>query len=494
MPNYTNKTKIVATIGPATSSKEQLKKIFNAGVNVCRLNFSHGSHRDHLQVINNILELNHELGTNVAMLGDLQGPKLRIGDVENNGVELIEGAEIAFVNEKCMGTAEKVYMSYELFPKDVAIGDIILIDDGKLKLEATYTNQKDTVKAKVIHGGKLSSKKGVNLPNTKISLPSLTEKDFEDAKFIIEQQLDWVALSFVRSAKDMDALKKMISDAGVHTRVIAKIEKPEAIESIDGIIEAADGIMVARGDLGVELPFAEVPMMQKMIVEKTVAKAKPVIIATQMMESMIENFAPTRAEANDVANAVIDGASAVMLSGETSVGKYPVEVIQAMRSIICNTEKNAYKYYRKNEPEMHKETYVTDMTCAHACKMARGSNVKAIIAVTYSIYDPSRLASHRPEAKIYAFSTDQKLLRQMSMLWGVRGFFCGDFMFTNDTIEYTLHALYEQKLIDYKELVVHVGTLPFNKKGESNMVKLSYYDEKFDLEKAEFDKAVGHTK
>ncbi len=490
MQGYTNKTKIVATIGPASSSKEQLKKLFEAGVNVCRLNFSHGTHHDHLQVINNILELNHEMGTSVAMLGDLQGPKLRIGEVENNGVMLEDGAEISFVNEKCVGTAEKVYMSYTLFPQDVAIGDTILIDDGKIKLEATETNGKDTVKAKVIHGGILSSKKGVNLPSTKISLPSLTEKDMEDAKFIIEHELDWVALSFVRSATDMDELKQMIADAGVHTRVIAKIEKPEAIEEIDGIIEAADGIMVARGDLGVELPFHMVPILQKTIVEKTVKHAKPVIIATQMMESMISNFAPTRAEATDVANAVIDGASALMLSGETSVGKYPGEVIRAMRNIISNTEQSGYQYYRKNEPEVHNDTFITDMTCSNACRMARRQNIKSIIAVTYSLYDPSRLASHRPEAVIYAFSPDQKLLRQMSLLWGVQAFYCGDFMFTNDTIEYTLHYLHERNIIDYKEIVVHVGTLPYNQKGQSNMLKLSYYDEDFDKEKAKFDEAV----
>lgn len=478
MGDYINKTKIVATIGPATSSKEQLQKLIEAGVNVFRLNFSHGSHTDHLEVIERIEALNKELNTNIAMLADLQGPKLRIGEVENNGVDLVEGAEIEFTNTKCVGTAERVYMSYSLFPQDVAIGDIILIDDGKLKLEAVFTNGKDIVRAKVIHGGKLSSKKGVNLPSTKISLPSLTEKDLKDAEFALEHNVDWMALSFVRSAGDINDLRKIIDERKKHTRIIAKVEKPEAIADIDEIIEVSDGVMVARGDLGVELPFAEVPMMQKMIVDKCVSHAKPVIIATQMMESMITNFSPTRAEANDVANAVIDGASAVMLSGETSVGKYPIEVIKAMSSIICNTEQLGYKYHRENEPVVNKNTFISDSTCHTASNLVMQSpNVKTIIVLTSSGYTASRIASHRPEANIYAFTSNRLLMRQLSLIWGVRAQFSGDFLFTNDAIEHTLDYLYNRKLIEQKEVVVHVGTMPYNKKGQSNMVKLSYYDE-----------------
>lgn len=477
MSNYIKKTKIIATIGPATSSKEQLKNLFDAGVNVCRLNFSHGSHADHQEVIDRVLELNEELGTNIALLADLQGPKLRIGEVENNGILLEEGAEIEFVNTPCLGNLDRVYMSYPLFASDVAIGDTVLIDDGKLKLEVTATNGKDTVKAKVIFGGILSSKKGVNLPKTKISLPSLTEKDLADAEFALEQNVDWMALSFVRCAKDITDLRKLIDAKGRHTGIIAKIEKPEAIDAIDDIIEVSDGIMVARGDLGVELHFSEVPLKQKMIVDKCIERAKPVIIATQMMESMITNFSPTRAEANDVANAVIDGASAVMLSGETSVGKYPIEVIKAMSNIVTDTEQYGYKYHRMQAPLVGKDTFILDSTCHTAANMAIQSNVDAIVAITYTGDSVRRIASYRPKANIYAFTPNKDRLRQLSLFWGIQSYLCDDFMYTNDAVEYTLTTLYDQKIIESGEIVVSVGTLPMNKKGNTNMVKFSYYQE-----------------
>ena len=460
MTKHINKTKIIATIGPATSSKEKLRELIEAGVNVCRLNFSHGTHEDHLEVINRILELNDELGTNIAMLADLQGPKLRIGEVENNGIELLEGAEIEFVNTPCLGNKERVYMSYSLFASDVAIGDTILIDDGKLKLEVVASNEVDTVRAKVIFGGILSSKKGVNLPKTNISLPSLTEKDLADAEFALEHNVDWMALSFVRNPKDIRDLRNLIDRKGKHTGIIAKIEKPEAIEHIDEIIEVSEAIMVARGDLGVELHFSEVPLKQKMIVDKCLTHAKPVIIATQMMESMITNFSPTRAEANDVANAVIDGASAVMLSGETSVGKYPIEVIEAMSNIIRDTEEFGYKYHRKHKPEIGKSTFILDSTCHTAASMAKQSKVNAIAVVTYTGDSIRKIASYRPEAVIHAFSPNSKIIRQLSLMWGVKSYNCEDFMFTNDAVEHTLTILHDKSIIDEGELVVSVGTLP----------------------------------
>lgn len=475
MINYNTKTKIIATIGPASSSKEQLKKLFEAGITVCRLNFSHGSHADHLEVINRILELNEELHTHVALLADLQGPKLRIGEVENNGVELVEGSEIQFVNTLCVGNLERVYMSYTRFAKDVKIGDEILIDDGKLKLEVTATNGEDSVRAKVLFGGILSSKKGVNLPKTKISLPSLTKKDIADAEFALENNVDWIALSFVRKAQDIIDLRKIVEAKEKHTGIIAKIEKPEALEVIDDIIDVSDGIMVARGDLGVELHFSEVPIKQKMIVDKCVKHAKPVIIATQMMESMINNFSPTRAEANDVANAVIDGTSAVMLSGETSVGKFPVEVIKAMVSIIRDAEEYGYKYYRNQKPQIEHESFILDSTCHTASFIAIQSNVNAIIVLTYSGDSVRKISSYRLKANIYGFTPNKHLVRQMSLYWGVQSYLCQDFMFTNDAVEYTLTTLFDQKKIEAGELVVSVGTLPLNKKGSTNMVKFSYY-------------------
>ena len=477
MPNYVKKTKIIATIGPATSSKEQLKALFDAGVNVCRLNFSHGSHEDHLEVINRILEINEEQGSNIALLADLQGPKLRIGEVEGSGIELVEGAEIEFINTPCVGNLERVYMSYSLFASDVAIGDTVLIDDGKIKLEVIDTNEKDTVKAKVIYGGILSSKKGVNLPKTKISLPSLTEKDIADAEFALSHDVDWMALSFVRNPKDITDLRKIIDAKGKHTGIIAKIEKPEALEAIDEIIEVSDGIMVARGDLGVELHFSEVPLKQKMIVDKCIQHAKPVIIATQMMESMITNFSPTRAEANDVANAVIDGASAVMLSGETSVGKYPIEVIKAMSRIVSDTEQFGYKYHRLQEPLVGKKKFILDSTCHTAASMAIQSKVDAIVVLTYTGESVRRIASYRPKANIYAFTPYKNKLRQLSLHWGVQADLCDDFMYTNDAVEYTLTNLHQKNIIEAGEIVVSVGTLPMNKKGSTNMVKFSYYQE-----------------
>jgi pyruvate kinase len=472
--NYYNKTKIVATVGPASSSKEKLKELIQAGVNVFRVNFSHGAYADHKEVIDKIKELNSELNTHEAILADLQGPKLRIGEVENNGVLLEENAIIEFTNEKCIGTAHRVYMSYELFPQDVNVGDIILIDDGKIKLEAIETNGKNSVKAKVIYGGILSSKKGVNLPKTKISLPSLTEKDIADAEFALDQEVDWLALSFVRSVTDIADLKDIIKRKKKQAKVIAKIEKPEALNEIDNIIDVSDGIMVARGDLGVELPFREVPLMQKKIVEKCIFYAKPVIIATQMMESMISNFSPTRAEANDVANAVIDGASALMLSGETSVGKFPVEVIKAMHDIISFTELNGYSYYRSHAPLVMNHTFIPDSVCASACSMAQQTGAQSIVVHTSSGYTAFRIASHRPNAHIFTFTADEGLLRQLSLLWGVRGFYSDEHIYTNDAIEYTLSFLKEKGLIEDDKLLVHVGSMPLNKKGQTNMVKLSY--------------------
>jgi pyruvate kinase len=470
-----NRTKIVATVGPASSSRHMLNQLIDAGVNVFRLNFSHGTHADHKQVIEHILDLNQEKNTNVALLVDLQGPKLRVGDVENNGVQLVDGEEIEFVNEECLGTAKKVYMSYKLFPMDVKPGDVILIDDGKLKLEAVFTNKVNLVRARVIHGGILSSKKGVNLPNTHISLPSLTKKDIEDANFALDQGVDWIALSFVRSVTDIADLKDLIRKKKKHTKVIAKIEKPEALKEIDNIIDVTDGVMVARGDLGVEMPFHEVPLMQKMLVEKCIKFAKPVIIATQMMESMIQNFSPTRAEANDVANAVIDGASALMLSGETSVGQYPVEVIRSMRQIITYTEQKGYKYYREHSPSVMNHSFIPDSICSSACTMAQQTRAKSIIVLTYSGYTAFRIASHRPDANIFAFTPEKGLLRQMSLLWGTRPYLTNEFLFTNDAVEFTIKYLKENNLIDENELIVHVGSIPLNKRGQTNMVKLSYF-------------------
>ena len=334
------KTKIVATIGPATASKEMLSKIIDAGVNVCRINFSHGTHQDHQEVIENIRQINKEKGLFTAILADLQGPKIRVGEIKDNGAVLKSGKEITITTKKCVGDASKVYISYQNFPKDVAAGEFILLDDGKLKLEVKSSNKKDEVIAVVLHGGVLSSNKGVNLPNTKISLPCLTPKDLKDLAFALQMKVAWIGLSFVRNAADIDELKTLIKKAKSNAKVIAKIEKPEAIINLKGIIKASDAIMIARGDLGVEVPMEKLPPLQKQIIKRCIQNAKPVIVATQMMESMMTNPSPSRAEITDVANAVLDGADCVMLSGETSVGHHPERVVNAMNKIIAEAEMN----------------------------------------------------------------------------------------------------------------------------------------------------------
>ncbi len=467
-------TKIVATLGPASSSKEVLERLFEEGIDVCRLNFSHGSHADHLKLITLINEINEENGTYVAMLADLQGPKLRVGKMEKNGVELIDGQEFRLVNKPCTGTAEKAYMSYALLARDATIGEQILVDDGKICLEVTGTNGKDEVSTKVINGGVLSSNKGVNLPDTKISLPSLSDKDIKDANFALEQGIDWIALSFVRSVTDILELKEIIKRSKrPHARVIAKIEKPEALKEIDQIIDMSDGIMVARGDLGVEVPFDQVPLIQKDLVSKCIKRSKPVIIATQMMESMITNFRPTRAEANDVGNAVLDGADALMLSGETSVGKYPAEVVRSMQKIIDTTE-TGYNYFRNNPPREFSRTFLADSICYAACSIAEQTNARAIITFTYSGYTALRIASHRPAASIFAFTDNRRVIRKLSLIWGVRTYYSELFASIDEYIEVSIRRLREINLVQDDDVIIHVGSTPTNERGRTNIVKLSY--------------------
>lgn len=469
-----SKTKIVATMGPASSPKEILEQMIEAGVDVCRINSSHGAYDDHQKVIDTIREINKEKNTNIAILVDLQGPKLRIGNVENNAVELVNGEEVEFTTTEVLGTAKKLFMTYQEFPKDVKIGDHILIDDGKLKLTVVETNLTDSVKAVVVNGGTLSSKKGVNLPNTRISLPSLTKKDLLDLEFALKNNVEWIGLSFVRTVTDVIELKEKIKAAHKTCRVIAKIEKPEAIREIDNIIDMSDGIMVARGDLGVEMPMEEVPLMQKMIVNKSIAASKPVIIATQMMESMINNYAPTRAEVNDVANAVIDGADAVMLSGETSVGKFPVRVIENMQSIIYAIEKGSQIYFKEHKPIVKNQTYISDSICFNACVMAQQVDASAIITMTNSGYTGFKLASHRPKANIFIFTDNSALLNTMSLVWGVRGFYYNSYVSTDETIKEIKEFLKKNDLVKPDDLIINIASIPMQEKGRANMLKLSY--------------------
>ncbi len=466
-------TKVIATIGPITRNKEILEKLIHEGVDVFRVNLSHDTHEEHLKTITYIKELNDELGSNVAILGDLQGPKLRVGNMENDKVLLEDGQEFSFVTTPCTGTAEKAYLSYERLPIDVNIGERILVDDGKLIFEVRSTNKKDTVTTKVIAGGPLSSKKGVNLPNTKISQPSLTEKDIKDALFLLEHDVDYLALSFVRKEQDILDLRKIIDEHPGTAKIIAKIEKPEALEEIDGIISASDAVMVARGDLGVEVDFHKVPLIQKDIIKKCHRKSKPVIVATQMMESMITNPTPTRAEANDVANAVLDGADSVMLSGETSVGKYPVETVRNMQLIIDSTETEEYIYHKGHVSPPGAKNFLADSICLNAVQLAEQVNAAAIVTLTYSGFTAVRISSHRPKAPILTFTMNKDLITDLSMVWGVRAFYFGECTNINDYIEYTEEFLVSQNLLKKGDLVVHVGSIPIMKKGKTNMLKLT---------------------
>jgi pyruvate kinase len=464
---------MIATIGPASSSKEILEQMYHEGIDVVRLNFSHGTHEDHLAVIHTVLELNQELNTKVAILADLQGPKLRVGKVEEDTV-LQEGSEFILTTESCVGNSEQAYVSYEFLAQDIKPGETILIDDGKIMLDVVKTNGKDTVKCRVVAGGPLSSHKGVNLPQTKVSMPSLTDKDIADARFALEHDVDWIALSFVRKTQDILDLKELIVESGKQAYVIAKIEKPEALEDLEGIIEASDGIMVARGDLGVEIEFQKVPLIQKSIVNKCISMSKPVIIATQMMESMITNPTPTRAEATDVANAVLDGADTLMLSGETSVGKYPVGTIRNMQKIIDSVEFRGSHFFRKHPPKIHNKSFLPDSVCYNAVVMAEQVEATAIVCLTHSGYTAVRISSHRPRANIFTFTMNEELLRRMSLVWGVRAYYFAECVNIAEYIDYTIEFLLGQNMISKGDLIVHVGSIPLLERGKTNMIKLSY--------------------
>jgi len=470
----TSKTKIIATIGPATSSDKKIRELIRSGIDLCRLNFSHGSYDDHEKIIQSIRNANEELGTHMAILGDLQGPKIRLGIMQNEGTMLKDGDEVIITNKECRCTNKILYVNYPNLPKDIVRGKSILIDDGKIKLRVISTDSKSAIVAKVLHGGLLYSKKGVNLPDTKISITSLTEKDLEDINFILNHDLDWIALSFVRSANDIIDLQRIIQEQNKETMVIAKIEKPEALTEIDQIIEVSDAVMIARGDLGVEVPFDRVPYIQKQIVQKCIHKSTPVIIATQMLESMIFNFRPTRAEANDVANAVFDCADTVMLSGETSVGSYPIESVQSMQKIIDYAEGKEFVHKHEHIPDMASNTYIPDSVCFNACRMADQSGAKAIIAFAAKPQTAFRLAGNRPKAPIYIFTYDRKIISQLSIAWGVWAFYIDGELGVDQSFEYSIKILMQKSMIREGDVVVKVSSLPLFDLHGVNAIKLSY--------------------
>lgn len=468
------KTKIVATLGPATSKKEVLKKMIEAGVDVFRINFSHADYNDVKERINMIRELNEEMEIYTAILADLQGPKLRVG-VMAGEVVVAPDDEITFVTgEPFEGTAEKVYMNYTNFPKDVKPGERILLDDGKLMFEVVSTNGNDQVKAKVIQGGPLKSKKGVNLPNTDISLPALTEKDVKDAIFAISMDVDWIALSFVRFSQDLIDLQKIINEHSEHKiPIIAKIEKPEAVQNIDKIVAYCDGLMVARGDLGVEVPAQEVPLIQKQLVLRAKKARIPVIIATQMMETMITSLTPTRAEVNDVANSVMDGADAVMLSGETSVGNYPVQVIDKMASILESVEGSELISVPHDPPHVRTNRYITKSVCYHAAIMSNEIKAKAISTLTNSGYTAFQISAWRPSAHILVFTSNKRILTQLNLLWGVKAFYYDKYVSTDETIEDVNSIACKKGFLDVGDMLISLAAMPIKDKGMVNTLRVT---------------------
>ncbi|ULC59613.1 pyruvate kinase [Flaviramulus sp. BrNp1-15] len=468
------KTKIVATLGPATSTKEVLKGMLEEGVNVFRINFSHADYKDVEERIKMIRELNKEYDFTAAILADLQGPKLRVG-VMKEEVVVNPGDEIIFATGKRFeGTKERVYMTYDKFPQDAKPGERILLDDGKLIFEVVSTDKKKEVKAKVIQGGPLKSKKGVNLPNTNISQPALTEKDIEDAIFAIGQEVDWIALSFVRHAEDLMELRDLIAKHSEHKiPIIAKIEKPEAVENIDKIVAHCDGLMVARGDLGVEVPAQEVPLIQKQLVLRAKKARIPVIIATQMMETMITSLTPTRAEVNDVANSVMDGADAVMLSGETSVGKYPVQVIKQMSNILKSVENSDLIKVPQLPPHIRTNRYITKSICYHAANMANEINAKAISTLTNSGYTAFQISAWRPSCHILVFTSNKRILTRLSLLWGVRAFYYDKFVSTDETIEDVNAIACKMGYLDVGDMLISLAAMPIQAKGMVNTLRVT---------------------
>ncbi len=468
------KTKIVATLGPATSTKEVLRKMIEAGVDVFRINFSHADYGDVAERIKIIRELNEELETNVSILADLQGPKLRVG-VMAEEVVVSPGDEITFVTGTPFeGNSERVYMNYAAFPKDVKAGERVLLDDGKLMFEVMTTNGDNEVRAKVIQGGPLKSKKGVNLPNTNISLPALTEKDIKDAIFAISEKVDWIALSFVRYSQDLIDLQNLIKEHSEHKiPIIAKIEKPEAVENIDKIVAYCDGLMVARGDLGVEVPAQEVPLIQKKLVLRAKKARIPVIIATQMMETMITSLTPTRAEVNDVANSVMDGADAVMLSGETSVGNYPVQVIEKMASILVSVEGSELIKVPHDPPHVRTKRYITKAICYHAATMANEIKAKAISTLTNSGYTAFQISAWRPSAHILVFTSNRRILTQLNLLWGVRAFYYDRYVSTDETIEDVNSIACKKGFLGVGDMLISLAAMPIKDKGMVNTLRVT---------------------
>lgn len=474
-----HKTKIVATVGPACDTYDKLLELVKAGVNVFRLNFSHGTHENKAEIISHIRKINKTEPYNISILGDLQGPKLRVGEIENGSLKIEPGDILTFTSrEKVVGTKEKIYISYPDLHKDVKTGEKIMIDDGKLEVVVTEITPNDEVKVRVTYGGNLLPKKGVNLPDTAISLPAMTPKDIEDFEFIIKHELDWVALSFVRRAEDIIDLKKRVADFKSNIKVMAKIEMPSALTDLRNIIVESDAVMVARGDLGVELPVEKVPMAQREIIRKCIHRGKPVVVATQMMESMIDRVKPNRSEITDVANAVLEGADAVMLSGETATGHHPTLVVETMRKIILEVERTEYRYNRAEDLQAisHSPSFLSDAICYNACKIASDISANALVGMTESGYTAFMLSSYRPKSPLYIFTKKRSLVNQLSLSWGVRAFFYDEEESLDDIIFDQIAILKERGFVKSGDTIVNTGSTPVHLHLPTNIIKITKID------------------
>lgn len=465
------RTKIVATLGPASLKSGILEKMLFAGVNVFRVNFSHGEAEENRKTILKVQAILKKTKRNAAILADLQGPKLRIGNVQD-GVFLSPGDLLTFTNKPCNGTREKVFMTYDSFPTDVRVGETILLDDGKLLMRVVSSNSKDEVVAETIQGGPLKSNKGVNLPNTRVSLPCLTDKDIYDLNVALEAGVDWVGLSFVRGKQDIKDLRKIINEKKSSAGIIAKIEKPEAVSDIDAILEETDAVMVARGDLGVEVPMESVPLIQKMIISKAISRARPVIVATQMMESMIDSLTPSRAEVNDVSCAVIDGADAVMLSAETSVGQYPVEVVETMSKIVKASELSSASRIKGRKPQPEDKRFISNALCYQAAKTANLVEARSICALTFSGYSAKLISSFRPKSNVYVFTSNRSILNKICLYWGVSGFYYDSMESTDKTFVEVSKKLKSLSLIEDGDTIVQLASMPIAQRGMTNTMRI----------------------
>ncbi|CAM2969179.1 pyruvate kinase [Paenibacillus sediminis] len=467
------KTKIVCTIGPSSESLENIKKLITAGMNVARLNFSHGDFEEHGNRIKNIRQANAELGTSVAILLDTKGPEIRTGKLEVEPIELVQDEFITLTTEEILGNKDRISITYKDLPKDVKVGSTILIDDGLIGLTVVDI-QGTEIKCRIVNGGTVKSKKGVNVPGVHISLPGITEKDANDIIFGIEQGIDFIAASFVRKASDVLEIRELLEKHNAsHIQIISKIENQQGVDNLDEILEVSDGLMVARGDLGVEIPAEEVPLVQKRMIEKCNLAGKPVITATQMLDSMQRNPRPTRAEASDVANAIFDGTDAIMLSGETAAGKYPVESVLTM-SRIAEKAESALKYRELFlKQRIASETTITEAISQSVAITALDLNAKAIISSTQTGYTARMVSKYRPQAPIVAVTTDDRTLRRLALAWGVIPVKGRGASSTDEMFEIAIQGGLEAGVIQGGDLVVITAGVPLGRTGSTNLVKVS---------------------